>query len=377
MKTLYLHIGTAKTGTTSIQYFCCQNRAVFEKKSYCYPEFPYIYPERGRRRNGLFLTAPCYDENRVRQKDQEKQIFQEGMATIARLFQKYDNIILSDEGIWQASNSYRKGLWKQLQKESKRNNYTVKVIVYFRRQDKFIDSEWNQHIKHVYSKKGRNALTWEEFSGDYRRFVFPDYYAGVKRIESFFGHDNIIVRRFDRKEFLGGSLQADFLNAVGLELTDEYILDEESSNLNQRIEGNMLEIRRVGNQVPTSLKEHRRLEEIVLACSALARKDYPCGTMSAEEAREFMAPFNEDNQKLAEEFFGDNRPMFSEDYPEVEKWTPDNPYMYEDIIRYMTVSNLYLMRQIEDLRQQMKKNVRSNRPFFLRVWQKLKRIFLR
>lgn len=377
MKTLYLHIGTPKTGTTSIQYFCCQNRAVFEKKGYCYPEFPYTYAGRSRRRNGLFLTAPCYDENQVRQKDREKQIFREGLATVAQLFQQYDNIILSDEGIWWAVTSHRKGLWKQLREESKRIGYTIKVIVYFRRQDKFTDSLWNQRIKRSYYTNGTNALTWEEFSGDYRRFLFPDYYAGVKRIASFFGHDNVIVRRFDRREFLGGSLQADFLNAVGLELTDEFALDEESSNLNLRIEGNLLEIRRIGNQIPKTRREHVQMGEIIFACSELARTDYPCGTMSAEEAREFMAQFEEGNRKLAEEFIGDGRPMFPEDYPETVKWTPDNPYMYEDIIRYMAASNLYLMRQIEELRQQTKEDIRKNRSFVLRVWQKLKRIFHR
>lgn len=377
MKTLYLHIGTAKTGTTSIQYFCCQNQAVFEKKSYCYPEFPYTYPGRHRRRNGLFLTSPCYDQNMVRQKDREKEIFREGLDTVAQLFQQYDNIILSDESIWWASNSYRKGLWKQLLTESKRVGYTVKVIVYFRRQDKFMDSQWNQRIKHSYFINGSNSLTWDEFSGEYHRYIFPDYYAGVKRIASILGHDNIIVRRFDRKEFIGGSLQADFLNAIGLDMTEEYALDEDSSNLNLRIQGNALEFRRLSNQVPMSRKEHLQMGEIVAACSDLMQESASYSTMSAEEAKAFMAQFDEGNRKLAEEFIGDGRPMFSEDYPETVKWMPDNPYMQADMIRYMAVSNLYLMRQIEELRQQTREDIRKNRSFVLRVWQKLKRIFHR
>lgn len=377
MKTLYLHIGTPKTGTTSIQYFCCQNRAVLEKKGYCYPEFPYTYPGRSSKRNGLFLTAPCYDENQKRQKDREKQIFREGLATVAQLFQQYDNIILSDEGIWWAVTSHRKGLWKQLREESERVGYRIKIIVYFRRQDKFMDSQWNQRLKHSYFTNGTNALTWDEFSGDYRRFIFPDYYTGVKRIESFFGHDNITVRRFDRREFLNGSLHADFLNTVDLELTEEYTLDEESSNLNLRIQGNALEIRRVSNQLPMSRKEHLQLGQIVADCSALSYESASYSTMSAEEAKAFMQQFEEGNQKLAEEFIGDGRPMFPDSYPDTPKWTPDNPYMYADIIRYVTASNLYLLRQIEELRQQTKEDVRKNRSFVLRVWQKLKRIFHR
>ena len=32
MKTLYLHIGTPKTGTSALQYFCAGNRKILEEK---------------------------------------------------------------------------------------------------------------------------------------------------------------------------------------------------------------------------------------------------------------------------------------------------------------------------------------------------------
>ena len=31
MKTLYLYVGTPKTGTTSIQSFCAENRHIFDR----------------------------------------------------------------------------------------------------------------------------------------------------------------------------------------------------------------------------------------------------------------------------------------------------------------------------------------------------------
>ena len=34
MKTLYLHIGSPRTGTTSIQHFCHVNKDVLEEKGY-------------------------------------------------------------------------------------------------------------------------------------------------------------------------------------------------------------------------------------------------------------------------------------------------------------------------------------------------------
>ena len=40
MKTLYLHIGTPKTATTSLQHFCEENETIFKENNYCYPLFP-------------------------------------------------------------------------------------------------------------------------------------------------------------------------------------------------------------------------------------------------------------------------------------------------------------------------------------------------
>lgn len=37
MKTLYIHIGTSKTGTTSLQHFCTENEKLFEEQRYMYP----------------------------------------------------------------------------------------------------------------------------------------------------------------------------------------------------------------------------------------------------------------------------------------------------------------------------------------------------
>ena len=44
MRTLYVHIGTPKTATTSIQMFCVENQKVLNKQSYSYPLLDFVYP---------------------------------------------------------------------------------------------------------------------------------------------------------------------------------------------------------------------------------------------------------------------------------------------------------------------------------------------
>ena len=43
MRTLYVHIGTPKTATTSIQMFCVENQKVLNKQSYSYPLLDFVY----------------------------------------------------------------------------------------------------------------------------------------------------------------------------------------------------------------------------------------------------------------------------------------------------------------------------------------------
>ena len=43
MPTLYLHIGTPKTGTTALQNFLPANEEVLEQHGICYPDFGFRY----------------------------------------------------------------------------------------------------------------------------------------------------------------------------------------------------------------------------------------------------------------------------------------------------------------------------------------------
>ncbi len=94
-KTLYVHVGTTKTGTTAIQSFLIDNQELLNQKGYCYPLFPYPYQDVSERRNAHFML----EEASVRQEGR----FREGMDRIHELFQTFDKIIVSDEGIWSAN----------------------------------------------------------------------------------------------------------------------------------------------------------------------------------------------------------------------------------------------------------------------------------
>ena len=140
MKILWIHIGMAKTASSAIQAFCYENANILESHGYCYPVFPFRYPGIAKAHNGRFLLGVIKDGNGKRDLEQEQQNFKDGMQMVHKLFLTHDNIILSDESIWRGMDCEKPDLWELMAKEAQKGNFQIRVIVYFRRQDKFFPS---------------------------------------------------------------------------------------------------------------------------------------------------------------------------------------------------------------------------------------------
>ncbi|MDD6213387.1 MAG: hypothetical protein PUB22_09670 [Clostridiales bacterium] len=347
MKTLYLHIGTPKTATTSIQEFCYANRKVLASKGCCFPMFTdiYRYPQKGPKRNGLFLEARILGEDKKPLVEEEKRVYQACMNRVHACFEKYDSVILSDESIWEVMNRRKKNLWGQLKKEADQGGFTIKIIVYLRRQDSYVDSWWNQRIK-----KGTLhycTTPWDQFVTEDVNFINPDYLQSLEKIAAVFGRENIIVRRFDRKYFLNGSVEEDFMNILGLKVTEEF--RQVDAEHNQRLAGNPCEIKRVINGLSgLSWKENVFFWNRLLEISPISAAEYPTDNFTEEQAREFMSQFEENNRKIAEWYLKDGEPLFNQNFSNKEKWQADNPHMYADIIRFVAADSVVMLRTLED-----------------------------
>lgn len=351
MKILYVHIGIPKTGTSAIQNFCVMNRKVFESEGYCYPEFPYVYPRLSKARNGLFLEGMVRDENGERNYAEEERIRREGLDTIRGLFEKFDNVILSDEVLWKAAYERRAELWEELRAAGEAGGYQVKIIVYLRRQDEYVSSWWNQMIK----KCGVPLTTsWDEYRSQAPEDIQPDYYHTLSRIADVLGKENMIVRLFEPERFYGGTLESDFLHAIGLELTQEYTVPEDRSNL--KLEGNTHEIKRILNTLgDIQPREDNFFRKSLMDFSGISGKDYPAGVLSAEESAEFMEPYLEGNRRIAEEYLGEDSDLFDMTYVDTVKWEKDNPYMVDDVIRFAGAANRKLLNMISEQDARIKK----------------------
>lgn len=349
MKTLYIHIGTPKTGTTAIQAFCQENQEILQKNGYSYPFFPYSYEEAIPRRNGHFLVGYQKGKDGKRDRALEKQIFCGGMEIIRNLLEQYDNVILSDEGIWTMTCNKRKSLWRELAEEADKHGFTVKIIVYLRSQDSYLCSSWNQTVK----VGAINACTetWEEYLADVPKLKQPDYAEKLDTIAAEIGRENIIVRRFEKESFAGGSIYGDFLDAVGLKLDDGYVIGQEFRN--GGLSGNTHELKRILNTLHLDKEQNEIFRDILLTFAGESARAYRSSVISEEQSRQIMERYEEGNRHIAEEYLHEpDGTLFHARQIREEKWKKDNPYLVDDIIRFTGAGMLYLMEENRKLKQE-------------------------
>ena len=358
MKTLYLHIGTSKTGTTTIQTYCGINREQLKSKGVLFPIMPYHYDRITENRNGHFLYAMIY-ENGVRNKEKEKQVLKQELDYIVDCFKDYDNVLLSEESIWWATATRRKGLWKYLQEHSQQNNYQVKIIVYLRRQDQFMMSRYNQIIK---TDTGGGTQRFYEYfkdmNGKYKCVM--NYRQRLDYMAKFFPKENIVVKRFDRSYFYNGDLNADFLHILGVEIDDTFAELPKDENLAISVQSG--ELKRVLNRLGTmTFAENQKLLQMLNECEVLLPKR-EVSIMTTEHIEKFMKKFIDDNESIAVVYIGDGKPMFNYDYKQKPVWSYEDKNYHEEVILFFAKAidsvykeNIQLKKENERLNNNIEK----------------------
>ena len=216
MSKLHLHIGTYKTGTSSIQSFLTQNRKNLLQKGYLYPTSGTRKSSHGRfcqtilsRRPYSSFTNECIED----WKNLEREID----------LHRPTHIVISHE----AFSTFERDEVKLLESYLSRclSGFKIEIIIYLRRQDDLLKSLYGTRIKgaqywgslmdfYEEKKLSRNGYTHGEHH--VRDFRF-DYYELLKPWAETFGQDNIVVRNYEKAK---KDLLNDFLEAIDLS-TDE------------------------------------------------------------------------------------------------------------------------------------------------------------
>lgn len=330
MKTLYLHIGTPKTGTTATQFFLNQNKEALAAHGIWFGLMPYHYPEARQLRNAHFLVGSIYDDegNEI---DRTPRVL-EGLELVKTHFRDFDKVLLSDEGIWNARAERKKKLISLLGDFCQNNDIELKIIVYLRSQAEFAESLYKQRVKEF----SQRLEPWDEFAKRAHKVFKLDYYKSVKKLEDWVGSGNVIVRKYDRAHFYKDMVQADFLQTIGVEMDDSFVLADEDEEKNISLDNNTTEIKRILNtlqeKVVYNSDESWYFRRAVTAVM-LTREADRTSLFSDQEYEQFQQQFAEGNLKLAQEYFGETEPVFMRRSRHMEKWDPKNEEMYYDLIK--------------------------------------------
>lgn len=316
MKTLYLHIGTPKTGTTYIQNVLSNNNEVLNKYGYTFPIFDIAIPDASPLRNAHFLIPKLYDENNKRMFDVEAEIYNNGMSKLSECFNQYDNIILSDEMLW-----VRNQLdMEKFSNDLRQMNINIKVIVYLRRQDLFIQSYWSQLVKMHLKHALLTYIRLNKYSN-----IHLDYYDRLSEYADIFGKENIVVRVYEKEQYKGryNTLLSDFLETVGLGQIDEEKEFKEFLNptyhaKNPSLSDIYLEIKRYFNFNPAFINKNNYVIPILydimeedIGLNGFENSVY----MTYAEQMDLLGKFIEGNSKISAEYLGRTDGVLFENMP--------------------------------------------------------------
>lgn len=280
MKKLLLHIGSHKTGSTSIQ------SALFNDQ-------PYLNS------NDIFYFNKCLDGSIHHQVSSWIKFRKEGVegdcGARVRMAKelatklndnRFSNVILSIEGFsWILDKEEIERLHKELSV-----HFDTKIIVYIRRQDKLAISHHQQGSKRnnlpscFYYKGDNKALP----SAD-RNFDYLNYDKKLSKWSEVFGAENMIIRIFESNLLVNNDVVDDFFHLLGLQ--------DHSKSIAYRNTSNGFEFTKVGHLVNLS-NLNRDLSKLIRKGSDRAGKSLP----SRQNAEAFYNRYRTSNIELNRKF---------------------------------------------------------------------------
>lgn len=203
---LHLHIGQTKTATTTVQAFCHRNRAWLRERGLLYPECPAGHEVRMKHHH-LVESLQAGDPP---QAGPWHELLGQAEAAGAR------QVMVSDEVLWhlQAGHAERRAASLQGLAALLRG-VDVRVLCYLRRQDRWVESWFNQQAKGGHAATAR--LGFDDFVAHQKALGLLDYARVLSDWADAFGDAQIQVRSFEKAQLTGGDLLVDLLAQLGIE----------------------------------------------------------------------------------------------------------------------------------------------------------------
>ena len=301
---LTLHIGMGKTGTTSLQSFCVQNRSRLAEAGWLYPRTP------GHARHKMFgawtrpdrRLANALTTGRIQRYESREQLRRE---VPRRLLAEVEDsgltqVMMSDEALYGSSEESL----KRLRQFTDEHVSDLRVICYLRRQDDHVVSRYQQRVK------VRETRTLAQRVAEIDLSKIYDYHSHLRTWLRIVEPDELIVRRFERGRFHNGSLYDDFVDAARLGIPTD---DLPPHDRNESLDAESVEFLRLLNLYRAEHGDADDLPDNSRLTGKLAKLGKgPTLTLPDADLDRFMARWAESNDLVVRDLLGDpGGPLFS------------------------------------------------------------------
>ncbi len=335
---LTVHIGTEKTGTTTIQELLFANRQRLASERVGVLTSPGRANNRGAAT--YCMAAGRIDDHGVsngfadptRREKWRSRLRAALTRELRGLTGKVERVILTSEHFH--SRLIDEAEVRTLLELVGPHFDRIDVLVYLRRQDRLAVSSYSTLL----TSGGRRNEILPPGTSD--RTHFFDYLGLVERWSNVFGRDRLTIRPFDRTEWVAGRLIDDFLHHAGIGVAPSEL--SLPANRNESVSAHARPILlRFNRHFPSVLETGPNPHAAKLRWFLVRRlRDaYPGPPQlpTRDEARAFAELFRDRNRELAEKYF-DGRPLFDDDfsdYPEQSDEMPIEPIAVDLIAETM------------------------------------------
>lgn len=308
-KTLFLHIGYHKTGTTSIQNFFWNNRFAFREEGLLYPELGLSGPTHAQfalslpgERDKIVMEIASVDcsESGSAYEKYNGPTAHDLYCDLGKVIEQTEctRILLSSECFleWVSPCDIKCYVKDHC-------NCDVKIIVYLRRQDLWIQSVFNQVVKDPYLRYAGNLAELPQVS-------CLDYFSTLSEWADQFGIKNILVRQYEESLKLKNGTISDILDVLELEERMNYQYPVGKVR-NAGLTSWQIQILHLFNQKAVDSELFRLVLELFEKQSwkFSIEREVPL-YWDYEKARELYNSFLEGNMKIANKFLNGMDPFF-------------------------------------------------------------------
>jgi hypothetical protein len=296
-KTLIIHIGYHKTATTTLQRFLTDNVKVLAKHGV-------LYPKSGRadgETHGLLANLLKPENNRE----------SDGLEC----WKKLDNELAQFQG-------HTAILSSECFLESRKippviarlsSNYNVKIVVYLRRQDHWIQSVYNEVVADSMRRHVGSIKDLREY-----RDGWLEYDKILALWQESFGPGSLVVRPFEKGQFRGNDVRLDFLHALGLDFQPELKLNGSRSQSNPSMPPELVEFLRRCNLIAMTYPQHQELvgamREVGLHWNGA---QLPTNAwISGADKQDLVKQFDDCNRRLGRDYGANATNLFQEAWPQ-------------------------------------------------------------